>query len=247
MPNVHTTLERAREEGRSLLAVLIDPDRFSEQRLELLIESGAIDLFFVGGSLITGDGPDRVLRKIRALSSIPSVLFPGSVLQVRPGADALLFLSLISGRNAELLIGQHVLAAPIVKQSKLEVIPTGYMLVDGGRPTTASYMSASAPIPHDKPEIASTTALAGELLGLRALYLDTGSGALHPVSSEMIGAVRESTELPLIVGGGIRKPEDAFRAARAGATVVVIGNALESEPSAVLMFKDAIASRSRAL
>lgn len=244
---MHTTLERAREEGRSLLSVLIDPDRFSERRLETLIKDGSVDLFFVGGSLITGDGPERVLRKIKALSSIPTVLFPGSVLQLQPGADALLFLSLISGRNAELLIGQHVLAAPMVKQSKIEVIPTGYMLVDGGRPTTASYMSASLPIPHDKPEIAATTALAGELLGLRALYLDAGSGAQQAVSVEMIGAVRESTELPLIVGGGIRKPEDAFRAARAGATVVVIGNALESDPSSVVLYKDAIASRSRAL
>jgi len=245
MPKVFFSMRRAREEGRTLLAVLLDPDRFSEERLEALLEQPGIDLFFVGGSLIAGEGPEPVLKRIRALSSIPTVLFPGSVLQVHPEADALLFLSLISGRNPELLIGQHVLAAPLIKRSQLEVIPTGYLLVDGGRPTTASYISGCPPLPHDKPEIAATTALAGELLGLRALYLDAGSGAERAVSPTMIEAVRHITEAPLIVGGGIRTPEQAFDAARAGATVVVVGNVLEQDPRLVGSFTQALAPRQR--
>ncbi|MBI1315753.1 geranylgeranylglyceryl/heptaprenylglyceryl phosphate synthase [bacterium] len=245
MPKVYFSMRRAREDGRTLLAVLLDPDRFSEDRLDALLAQPGIDLFFVGGSLISGEGPESVLRRIRALSSIPTVLFPGSVLQVHPEADALLFLSLISGRNPELLIGQHVLAAPLVKRSQLEVIPTGYLLVDGGRPTTASYISGCLPLPHNKPEIAATTAMAGEMLGLRALYLDAGSGADRAVHPAMIEAVRSATEAPLIVGGGIRTSEQAFDAARAGATVVVVGNVLEQDPHLVSSFAQALAPRQR--
>jgi putative glycerol-1-phosphate prenyltransferase len=152
------------------------------------------------------------------------------VQQVSSGADAILFLSLISGRNPELLIGQHVLAAPMIKQANLEVLSTGYMLVDGGRPTTASYISGTLPLPADKPDIAACTALAGTMLGLSHIYLDAGSGALNPVSVDMIQAVREMVDVPLIVGGGIRDCDAAVDRAQAGADVVVVGNITEKKP-----------------
>jgi len=218
---------------RKQFAVLIDPDRATEADVVLLMGLAAkagVDYFFVGGSLLVEDRLEACLARIKGHSKIPAVLFPGSPMQVSPLADGILFLSMISGRNPELLIGQHVIAAPYVKKSGLEVLPTGYMLVDGGRPTTVSYMSQTAPIPADKDDIAVSTALAGELLGLKLLFLDAGSGALNPVPSSMIRAVREAVQLPLIVGGGIRTPEQAALAARSGADVIVVGNVLEKEP-----------------
>ena len=152
----------------------------------------------------------------------------------------MLFLTLISGRNPELLIGHHVVAAPMIRKTQLEVMPVGYMLIDGGKPTTASYMSHTSPIPANKPEIAVCTAMAGEMLGLKLLYLDAGSGAENPVSAEIISAVREATDLPIIVGGGIRTAEQAGKAAKAGATVVVVGNALEKDPGLISQLKQAI-------
>jgi geranylgeranylglyceryl phosphate synthase family protein len=137
---------------------------------------------------------------------------------------------LISGRNPEFLIGQHVIAAPALRQSNLQILPTGYMLVDSGRQTTASYMSGTTPLPHDKPTIAACTAMAGEQLGLRLIYLDGGSGAAYPVSPAMIRAVRQAVELPLIVGGGINTVEKAQAALTAGADLIVIGNQIEKAP-----------------
>lgn len=229
MEKIHT----ARRAGRKQLAVLIDPDETEGAALERLaaaaVEAG-VDFLFVGGSLLVKDGLEACLRALRERCDIPLVLFPGSALQVSPLADGILFLSLISGRNPELLIGQHVIAAPYVRQSGLEALPTGYLLIDGGRPTTVSYMSQTAPIPADKPDIAATTALAGELLGLQLMYMDAGSGARQAISPEMIRAVRQTIAVPLIVGGGIRTPEQAALAVSAGADMIVVGNALEKEP-----------------
>jgi putative glycerol-1-phosphate prenyltransferase len=151
-----------------------------------------------------------------------------------------LFLSLISGRNAELLIGHHVTAAPTIKAVGLEAIPTGYMLVDGGRPTTVSYVSQTLPIPHDKPGIAAATALAGELLGLQTIYLDTGSGALRSVSPAMIAAVRGTVNIPLIVGGGIRDAAQARALCEAGADVLVVGTAFEQDPELIFAMSEAV-------
>ncbi|MEM9025002.1 MAG: geranylgeranylglyceryl/heptaprenylglyceryl phosphate synthase, partial [Bacteroidota bacterium] len=145
------------------------------------------------------------------------------------GADAILLLSLISGRNAELLIGHHVVAAPYLKASGLEVLPTGYILVDGGRPTTASYMSHTTPVPSDKKDVAACTALAGEMLGLRMIYLDAGSGALQPVPPAMIRAVQAQVQVPVIVGGGVTNAEQARQAYEAGADVLVVGTAAEKD------------------
>jgi putative glycerol-1-phosphate prenyltransferase len=221
------TLKREQRKG---IAILIDPDKVDEQSHPALLrslEAAQPDLVFIGGSLITQERFDAKVKALRQAIDLPLVLFPGSPTQLTRHVDAVLFLSLISGRNPELLIGHHVTAAPRVRELGLEAIATGYMLIDGGMPTTASYISNTLPIPRDKPEIAAATAMAGELLGLRALYLDAGSGAALPVSSETIEAVRKATDLPLIVGGGIRTKAQKAAAYEAGADLIVIGTAFE--------------------
>ena len=185
---------------------------------------------------------DQCLQLIRKNCSIPTVLFPGSPSQVSKYADALLYLSLISGRNAELLIGQHVVSAPMVKKSGLEVMSTGYMVVDGGAPTTVSYISNSSPLPSDKSEIAVCTALAGEMLGMKLIYMDAGSGAKNPISETMITKVAQSISVPLIVGGGIVDPEKAYLNCKAGADVIVVGNAIEKDSSLIREMADAVHS-----
>jgi putative glycerol-1-phosphate prenyltransferase len=235
---------QAKGSGRKLLAVLIDPDfGQDEAALERTVQHACMaraDLLFVGGSLLTSTAFDRCVELVKQWSDRPVVLFPGSPSQLSAHAHAVLFLSLISGRNPELLIGHHVTAAPTVKALGLEAIPTGYLLVDGGRSTTAHYVSQSLPIPHDKPGIAAATALAGELLGLRTIYLDTGSGAPRSVSPEMIAAVRATVDLPLIVGGGIRTAEQARQLCEAGADVLVVGTAFEEDPERIFAMSEAI-------
>lgn len=238
MPNaVFTKLQDARKTGRKLFALLIDPDHLRLQNLDqtvALLNRTPVDLVMVGGSLLLDERLEECLSYLRARVELPILLFPGSALQITSKADAILLLSLISGRNPELLIGQHVTAAPYLRSSGLEIIPTGYMLIDGGRPTTASYVSHTLPIPANKPDIAICTAMAGEMLGLRCLYLDAGSGAHHPVSPEMIRRVRENTQTPLIVGGGIRTGEQLHERLAAGADMVVIGHAVEEEPQRLM-------------
>jgi putative glycerol-1-phosphate prenyltransferase len=219
--------------GKKRLALLIDPDKAAtkglEHTLNIANETG-VDLIFVGGSLLSEHQIGKCITTIKGNTDADVVLFPGSPSQIHEAADALFFLSLISGRNADLLIGRHVEAAPFLRQSSLEVIPTGYMLVDGGTPTTASYISNSQPIPYNKPDIAACTAMAGELLGLRLIYMDCGSGAARPVSTEMITKVKRSVSIPLIVGGGIRTQEELSAEFNAGADIAVIGNAVEQNP-----------------
>jgi putative glycerol-1-phosphate prenyltransferase len=149
-------------------------------------------------------------------------------------------LSLISGRNPEYLIGQHVTAAPILKKSKLEILPTGYMLIDCGKQTTVSYISNTTPIPYDKPSVAVCTAMAGEMLGLKLLYVDGGSGAQMPVSAQMIAAIRKSVDIPIIVGGGISSPKKAAEALTAGADLIVIGNVIEKDPNLLIEVSEQI-------
>ena len=225
-------LRNLRKEGKKGLAVLLDPDKEGSRglpdKIKKLADAGP-DFFFVGGSLITGSSFHVLLEAIRHHCDVPVVLFPGSNLHIQGEADGILFLSLISGRNPEFLIGQHVVAAPLLKNSGLEILPTAYLLIDGGRPTTVSYISNTQPIPANKPEIAACTAMAGEMLGLQLVYLDAGSGAENPVPAGMIAAVKENTGLPVIVGGGIRSAEEAGKAWRAGADCIVIGNALEQQ------------------
>lgn len=231
---IYPSLLEARKKGEKQLAILIDPDKTERKAILHLCElanQGGVSYFLWGGSLVNETQAEYYLSLLRAHTDLPIVLFPGSIYQLSAQADALLFLSMISGRNPELLIGQHVLAAPRIKRMNLEVIPTGYMYIDGGRPSSVGYMSNTQPIPSDKPEIARATALAGKYLGHQLIYLDAGSGALNPVPEKIITAVRsEIDSLPLIVGGGIRRPEQAAAALAAGADCIVVGNSLEEEP-----------------
>ena len=226
-------------------AVLIDPDKLNEQALSDTIQlaiDAKVDYFFVGGSLVVTDTLDKVVTTIKAACSIPVVLFPGSPDQITPNADALLYLSLISGRNPELLIGQHVISAPFVRQSGLEIIPVGYMLVDGGTPTTVSYISNTNPIPANKNDIASCTAMAGEMLGLKVIYMDAGSGAQTAIPSAMIQEVSKYIKIPLIIGGGITTAAKAKENCLAGADIIVVGNAVEKDPALISEIAAAIHS-----
>lgn len=233
---VYNTIVEKMNAGRKQLAVLIDPDKTEDASLQSLLKysvDAGVDYFFVGGSLLINNRMDECIKILKQANDIPVVLFPGNTLQMSWKADAILFLSLISGRNAEMLIGRHVISAPYLKLSPLQVIPTGYMLIESGRPTAVSYMSNSDPIPADKDDIAMCTAMAGEMLGLKLIFMDAGSGAINPVSNQMISHVKQSIGVPLIVGGGIRTPEKAAETASAGADVIVIGNAAEKDPALV--------------
>ncbi len=219
------------------LAVLIDPDKQSQVNLKKLVQlaqDARVDFFFVGGSLLMDDSFEATVTFIKEHSAIPVIIFPGNNYQVSARADALLFLSLISGRNAEYLIGQHVLAAPSIKKTKIETIPTGYLLIDGGNISTTSYITQTVPIPNDKPDIAVATALAGEMLGMKLIYLEAGSGAKKTVSADMIKAIKMNVSVPLIVGGGIRSGEMAEKLCLAGADILVVGNILEKEPDLLM-------------
>ncbi len=236
-------LQSQQREAQACFCLLIDPDKLSLREADSIVElsqKAGVDCFFIGGSLLVNDQLDALLMRIRQQCNIPLVLFPGSSRQLSHRADALLLLSLISGRNAELLIGKHVEAAPFLRASGLEIMPTGYMLIDGGVATSVSYMSNTVPIPANKNDIAACTALAGELLGLKLIYMDAGSGAQKPVSDEMIRTVAQTVSLPLIVGGGIQKPETAAAKVRAGAHALVVGNAIEKDPSLILDIAQAV-------
>lgn len=242
---IYKDLFKAKQNGEKKFAVLIDPDKVRLGKLDKVIQlakDAHVDYFFIGGSLIVNDMLDMVLKSIKENCDIPMILFPGNSFQLSYKADAILFLSLISGRNAELLIGKHVVAAPFLKVSPLEIISTGYMLVDGGVATTVSYMSNTNPIPASKDDIAVCTAVAGELLGLKTMYMDAGSGAKNPISASMITAVSEVISVPLIVGGGIRTPEKAMENVKAGADLIVVGNAIEKDPELIMDMSAAIHS-----
>ncbi|GAA5221165.1 geranylgeranylglyceryl/heptaprenylglyceryl phosphate synthase [Membranihabitans marinus] len=222
-----------RRNNKKCFALLIDPDKLGSSDLDLLIGQirlYPVDYIFMGGSLMVQNNMDICIEKIQSQLSIPIIIFPGDTYQLSRHADAVLLLSLISGRNPELLIGKQVIAAPYLKQSNLEILPTGYMLIDGGKPNSVSYMSNTFPIPRDKEDIAACTALAGEQLGLKIIYLDAGSGALDSIPVSMVKRVRQEIDLPIIVGGGIRSAEQAIDICRAGADIIVVGNAIESNP-----------------
>ena len=243
--SIYSKLVQSKKEGRKLFSVLVDPDKAGKQACETLAtkaQHAGVDLIFVGSSLLTTDDLDDCIKIIKQHCNIPVVLFPGSVLQISVYADAILLLSLISGRNADMLIGKQVIAAPLLKASKLEIISTGYMLIDPGHPTSVSYMSNSAPVPHDKNDIALCTALAGEQLGLKTIFMDAGSGARVPVSRSMIETVSRTVSVPLIIGGGIKSPEKALENCDAGADVVVVGNSIEKNQNLISEISDAVHS-----
>lgn len=233
MLSIYNQLVEKSIKGIKSFAVLIDPDKLDSDSLKRIIDlskESNVDYFFLGGSLLSKYNIPEIIKTIKQSSTIPVVLFPGGYLQVESTADAILLLSLISGRNADFLIGQHIVAAPIIKQSNLEVLPTGYLLVDCGKQTTASYISNTTPLPYDKPSIAAATAMAGEMLGLKLMYLDGGSGAMQPVNIDMIASVKKAVQCPIIVGGGINTEVKALAALSAGADVIVVGTGIESDP-----------------
>ena len=224
--------------GKKMLAVLIDPDKCTNEHLQTLLpllKEHTPNFIFVGGSQLKISF-SNLIETFKKEINIPVVLFPGDVTQFSPNADALLFISLISGRNAEYLISQHVNAAIPIKKSGLEVIPTGYILIDGAKKSAVEYISNTQPIPRDKNDIALATALAGEMLGMKTIYLEAGSGANMPVPLEMIQHVKSQISVPLIVGGGIKNNAQLQAAYHAGADLVVIGNVLETEPEKIEEF-----------
>ena len=242
-----TTLEqlldvRARR-GAGYLT-LLDPDRLSLEELEsraLLCAKADADAILVGTSLmLSASGNTKLFERLRSIIDIPVISFPGDAGQVVRAADAILFLSMVSGRNAELLIGQHVRAAPLLKEYEIEVIPTAYMLIESGTLTSVEYMSATRPIPRGKDDIAMAHALAAQYLGMKLVYLETGSGAAASVPASMIRSVSGYIDLPVIVGGGIRDPEAAREKVEAGAAFVVTGTAVEDDPGRLRDLADAV-------
>ncbi len=228
--NVYKSIQTNFNNKTKMFGVLIDPDK---QNVKELIDTvkvcnkSDVDYFFVGGSIITHGDMQKTTRLIKENSSKPIIIFPGNPDQISNYADAILFLSLISGRNPEFLIGHQVTAAPMIKKTNLEVIPTGYLLVDCGTTTTAIYVSDTNPIPHSNAEIAANTALAGEYLGLKLTYIDGGSGAKKCISKAMISKTKAALNGPLIIGGGIRTAEAAKEIYKAGADIIIVGNGAE--------------------
>jgi len=226
---IYTKLIESRGKEK-LFALLLDPDKYDNEHLNKVLQiavQSKISMLLVGGSLVNTD-INSFISEIKAESQIPIVLFPGNAIQFANGADAILLLSLISGRNPDFLIGNHVIASGAIKRSGIEVIPTGYLLIDGGVQTSVQYMSNTMPIPSSKIDIAVATAIAGEQLGLKMIYLEAGSGAKLPVPVEMISAIRKEISIPLVVGGGLKSPEQINSAWDAGADMVVVGNAIEN-------------------
>ena len=243
--SIYNNILKNKKKGKKIFAILIDPDKqTNEELLETvnIANNSNVDYFFVGGSLLINNSLEQSILTIKSNSSIPVVLFPGNAMQVSENADAILFLSLISGRNPEMLIGQQVITAPLLKQTDLEVLSTGYMLIDSGKPTTVSYMSNTTPIPYEKNYVAACTAMAGEMLGLKLIFMDGGSGAKTPISSQMIKSVSDNVDVPLIIGGGICSADKALENCQAGADIIVVGNAIEKENGLIKEISEAIHS-----
>ena len=228
-------IKKQKQNQRKMWAVLLDPDKVDLQQFKNLLKriyEAKPDFILVGGSFISEQKLSKLVKKLKKHSHLPVLLFPGGQAQISTNADALMLLSLISGRNADYLIGKHVDVAPLLYRSGLEIIPTGYLLIENGHSTSVEYVSNTKPIPRKKTDIALATALAGEMLGLKMLYLEAGSGAKKPVPLKMISTIAKHSRLPLIVGGGIKNKEQMLKAWAAGADLVVIGTAFEK-----MMFK----------
>ena len=245
MSTVYSHLEKVRQEKGAGYLVLIDPDKKNDGKLEKLVTSvnrSGADGILIGGSLIMDSGFHERAEKIKSMAEVPVILFPGSVNQLGPHCDAVLFMSVSSGRNPTYLIGEQVIGAPLVKDLGLEPIPTGYMIFDGGGHSTAEFMSGSSPLPMNRPDIAVAHALAGQYLGMKLIYLEAGSGAESAVPDEIISAVAKNIDIPLIVGGGIRKQAAAVNKVKAGASFIITGTAIESDEGENLLesFADAI-------
>ncbi len=223
--------------GPKGLLVLVDPDRLRVEDVPVFVEkvqkNGAVKGFLVGTSILMSPRLDDLVRSLKNCTELPVVLFPGSAIQLTPSADALLYLVMVSGRNPELLIGEHVKAAPFIRHYNIEAISTAYILIESGTYTSVEFMSQTRPLPREKPEIALAHALAAAYLGVKAIYLEGGSGAKMPVPNDTIRIVKQEVSLPLIVGGGYRRKEDILSAFDAGADLVVVGTAIEQHWDAI--------------
>lgn len=230
MPQVLEGIIAAEKAGKKLLAVLIDPEKFDPASAKEFLRKIPFltTHIFIGGSTVTPEDLENCTEAIKAETDLPLVLFPGDHRQVSDKADALLFLSLLSGRNPDYLIGQQVRSVPLIRKTQLEVIPTAYLLIDGGKRCAVERVSATQPLSQDNTSQIVDTALAGFYAGKKLIYLEAGSGALNPVSSEIISAVKEAVDVPVIVGGGIRSSKQLSHAYAAGADLVVIGTAFEN-------------------
>ena len=217
--------------ARKSIGLLLDPDKTDEKAIVRIVrtatESGT-DYILAGGSL-TFSGIDQMIRLVKKNCKIPVILFPGNLLQLTHQVDAILLLSLISGRNPELLIGNHVLAAPYLKDIKSKLVSTGYILINCGAKTSVEYMSQTEAIPCDKSDIVIATALAGEMLGMKLIYLEAGSGAIKPVPPGVVRAVKENISIPIAVGGGLRTRKEIEEAFTAGADLIILGNGVEKD------------------
>lgn len=235
MSQFTTKLITCQIEQKKALAVLIDPDKNNDSvsYIAQLCEQNQVDFIFVGGSLLSSGNIQSTIISIKQHFSGLVYLFPGNEMMIAPEADGILFLSLLSGRNSEYLIGKHVNAAPLLVQSQLDVVSTAYILIDGGKETSVSYISNTKPIPSDKADIATATALAGQLLGFKCTYMDAGSGAINAIPAELIKKVKKHTQIPLIIGGGIRNTQNALDAYNAGADLLVIGNGVEDDSNLI--------------
>lgn len=249
--NLLNRIRESRKLGRKELAVLIDPESTYVTQLSRLLrlaEDAQVDYFFVGGSTVDSHDMENCLAFLdEANEKIPVILFPGNTNQLSNKADGLLYLSLISGRNPDLLIGKHVESVPFLRNSSLEIMPTGYILIDGGTKSTVAYISNTTPIPSDSVELTLATGLAGQYLGMQLIYLEAGSGAIKPVSPKIISTLRQNLDVPLIVGGGIKTPKLAKNAAQAGADLIVIGNILEKDPDLLMDLSIAVHSSQSAV
>ena len=225
--------------------VLIDPDKKNDKNIDQLVEKAnqnGVDAIFVGGSIMMDGLYHKRVERIKSISEIPVILFPGGVNQINKHYDAMLFMSLLSGRNSHYLIGEQVIAAPIVKDYGIETIPTGYLLIDGGSPTSVEIVSGTKPLPSNRPDMIVSHALAAQFLGMKLIYLEAGSGALNKVPEDVVKKVADEINIGLIVGGGICTPEDANSIVNSGASFVVIGSAVEKSAELMEEFSSAIHS-----
>lgn len=229
--NILEHIRSSKRKKEKLLAILLDPDKLSVNKLSVIISkisSDKVHFIFVGGSSVTNGITEIFVRKIKTLTSIPIVLFPGDFSQLTNNANAVLFLSLLSGRNPEYLVEQQIKSVGFLKNSSLEIIPTGYILIDGGVETSVQKVSNTTPIPQFNLEEILNTSIAGKYLGKQIIYLEAGSGAATPVDPKIIRSVSENIDIPIIVGGGIRTKQQLRMAFDNGADLVVIGTAFEN-------------------
>ena len=227
-----------RERKGAGFLLLLDPDKLAVDNLGLIVrhaQDSGVDAFLVGSSLMTRDIFETSIGEIRKHAKVPVILFPGSLFQISRQADAVLFLSVLASRNTDLIVGNHVHAAPLIRQHKLETISTAYILVESGKMTSAHFMSDSVPIPREKSEIAVAFSMAAEMFGMRLIYLEAGSGALESVPKDMVQMVSHSVDMPVVVGGGIRTPAKARELATAGASFIVTGNFFEKNGSSDML------------